>query len=865
MGKGGGSQQPTTSQVNQSNLPEYARPYFEDLMQRGQTASQVQYQPYGGERTAGFTPMQEQGFQGVQNLGPSSLNAPAAGLTGVAGLGGLGAGQNYAQQATSPGSMQAYMSPYMQNVVDFQKTQAVNDYGRQLPGQQAAASRAGAFGGSRQAIVESEAQRNLQNTLGGIQAQGSQQAFEQANKNLQFGSQLGLQGLGLAGQMGQQLGQLGQTAFGQEAAAAQAQQAAGATQQAQSQDILNKRYEDFMQQQTFPQSQLQNYSALLRGVPVSPNQTMYQYQAPASGISQLAGLGMGAYGMSQAFKKDGGVVQGYAEGGPTGGIAGGPEGQPTTLEVSKIKTALLKGADPRSFPPSIALLLAISDPRVKDAIDTREGAKVQAALDQGRQNAQLPSIMEEQMAQLGPSGGIAGLDMGAMETAEYDGGGIIAFAEAGSVDINALATELDEARAQLRTMRPAGTAALQRDPAALGTYRQAQQRVRDLESQWTRTVEPHVPGAGMGGAGALGRANPQKLQFDVPAPAGILTALPKTAAAPAVSDAAQNQRELNRLPPPVTQQAPGTQQAPAARAPAAPATTATAPVTSEAGAGMIPLQDVDKKEREYRDYMGKKYSSELKTRLDEVKEQTASAVKERDADRWMAVAMGGFSMAANAKPGARGLSGFLGDLGAGLQLTTKELVGVNKEFRKGQALRTAAEREERKADRLEQMGLDDKAYQVRLKAEKFNLDAQKANQSLTATLAQTDAYKKVNMERIGSERDTRAVILSGRAADKATAEKAKKDAGILGQQKYVEKQLEPYNTRLAELELLIAQGAFEVKVPGGKTMPIAELITRVKAQRKTKRDEVLSERGMSGPGGSLTPGAGGVLQYTPPS
>ena len=249
MGKGGGgSPAPQTSTVNQSNLPEYARPYFEDLLQRGQTASQVQYQPYGGERTAGFSPLQEQGFQGIQGLGPSSLNAPAAGLTGVAGLGGLGAGQNYAQQATSPGSMQAYMSPYMQNVVDFQKSQAVQDYGRQLPGQQAAASRAGAFGGSRQAIVESEAQRNLQNTLGGIQAQGSQQAFEQANKNLQFGSQLGLQGLGLAGQMGQQLGQLGQTAFGQQAAAAQAQQAAGATQQAQSQDILNKRYEDFMQQ-----------------------------------------------------------------------------------------------------------------------------------------------------------------------------------------------------------------------------------------------------------------------------------------------------------------------------------------------------------------------------------------------------------------------------------------------------------------------------------------------------------------------------------------------------------------------------------------------------------------------------------------
>ena len=280
---------------------------------------------------------------------------------------------------------------------------------------------------------------------------------------------------------------------------------------------------------------------------------------------------------------------------------------------------------------------------------------------------------------------------------------------------------------------------------------------------------------------------------------------------------------------------------------------------------MIPLQDVSAKEREYRKYMGDKYSSELKTRLDEVKEQTASAIKERDADRWMALALGGFSIAANAKPGARGLTGFLGDLGAGLQLTTKELVGVNKEFRKGQALRTAAEREERKADRLEQMGLDDKAYQVRLKAEKFNLDAQKANQTMKATLGQTDAYKKINMARIGSAEKTQAAVLSGRAEDKATAAEAKKDADIRARQKDVEKQLEPYNTELARLNMLRTQGAFEAKVPGGKTMPIAELITRLETMRKTKRDEVVREFGMSGPGGSLTPGANGVLQYTPRS
>lgn len=409
MGKGGGSPAPTTSQVNQSNLPEYARPYFEDLLQRGQTASQVQYQPYGGERTAGFSPLQEQGFQGIQGLGPSSLNAPAAGLTGVAGLGGLGAGQNYAQQATSPGSMQAYMSPYMQNVVDFQKTQAVNDYGRQLPGQQAAASRAGAFGGSRQAIVESEAQRNLQNTLGGIQAQGSQQAFEQANKNLQFGSQLGLQGLGLAGQMGQQLGQLGQTAFGQQAAAAQAQQAAGATQQAQSQDILNKRYEDFMQQQTFPQSQLQFYSSLLRGVPVSPNQTMYQYQAPATAANQIASLGLGAYGTSKLFgAKDGGEIKGYAVGGIVGGTS--PQQQyelALTLPMARLE-AIMRG-EPGPVDVTSAMLAHTLKKKTQVAQD---GMAAQSEANQ-------PSVLQQQVAQAGleavpvenmdiPEGGIAG-------------------------------------------------------------------------------------------------------------------------------------------------------------------------------------------------------------------------------------------------------------------------------------------------------------------------------------------------------------------------------------------------------------------------------------------------------------------------
>ena len=83
------------------------------------------------------------------------------------------------------GAMQDYMSPYMQGVVEQQKRGAVQDYMRQLPGMGAAAARAGAKGGTREALMQSEARRNLGEQLGNIEAQGLQQAYQQASS--QFG------------------------------------------------------------------------------------------------------------------------------------------------------------------------------------------------------------------------------------------------------------------------------------------------------------------------------------------------------------------------------------------------------------------------------------------------------------------------------------------------------------------------------------------------------------------------------------------------------------------------------------------------------------------------------------------------------
>jgi hypothetical protein len=83
------------------------------------------------------------------------------------------------------GAMQEYMSPYMQGVVDRQKQAAIRDYSRQIPGLQAAGIRAGARGGTREALLQAEAQRGLGEQLGNIEAQGLQQAYQQAAS--QFG------------------------------------------------------------------------------------------------------------------------------------------------------------------------------------------------------------------------------------------------------------------------------------------------------------------------------------------------------------------------------------------------------------------------------------------------------------------------------------------------------------------------------------------------------------------------------------------------------------------------------------------------------------------------------------------------------
>lgn len=419
----------------------------------------VPYSANPADYVAGFSPLQEQAFKGIANLqvpdqfGAATDFAKAAGAGGLgsaqqaynygaqgsqygqlgaeygaqgAGYGDLaaqigqmglqaqglgqdisaqsqayaaqqaGAGQQYANQMTDAMAVEAYMSPYMQNVINMQKDAAIRDYNVQRTNRQATAAKSGAYGGSRQAIQEAEAERALNTQLQAIEAQGLQSAYDKAIQSMQFGTTAGMQGLAGAqaglgtalqgGQLGlsgigtalqglqggmqgagvgiqgaqagmqgaqvglqgvsgaqagyglanQSAGQLTNIGSAQNQAALDilnAQLGAGGQQQQQQQNIINQAVGNYAQAQSYPQEQLGYMMGMLSGMP-SPGTVTQRYMPAANALGQLAGAGTALYGLSQMGQRraEGGIVK-LAKGGMVESYAeGGDVTGPDNIE-----------------------------------------------------------------------------------------------------------------------------------------------------------------------------------------------------------------------------------------------------------------------------------------------------------------------------------------------------------------------------------------------------------------------------------------------------------------------------------------------------------------------------------------------------
>jgi hypothetical protein len=261
------------------------------------------YQTFGGERMAASTPEQQAARQNVAGMQQPGQFAAGTGLAGAGGLSALGAGQQYMAMATDPGAQQAFMSPYMQNVVDLQKQEAIRDAQKGMLAQNLGAARQGTYGGARQLLAGTERERNLQQNLANIQATGAQKAYEDAIRGMQFGTTAGLQGAQAATQAGATLGQLGTAQQAAGIDLAKAQEAFGGMTQAEQQKALDLQYQDFITQQQYPYKQLGFMSDILRGsanLAGTGGKTIYE--APPSGTAQLLGTGLGAASIYNLLK-----------------------------------------------------------------------------------------------------------------------------------------------------------------------------------------------------------------------------------------------------------------------------------------------------------------------------------------------------------------------------------------------------------------------------------------------------------------------------------------------------------------------------------------------------------------------------------
>lgn len=336
-GGGGGSSTPST-QTSITELPEWARGPAKDTLSKAAALTDINqnpYQTYGGDRVAGFSPMQTQAQRGAQNMQTSGMTGMAGNMAGAATMGALGTSYDPTQFQAGQfgqGDAQQYMSPYMQSVVDMQQKEAGRTADIATQGRNAQATGAGAFGGSRQAIMDAEAARNLATQKGGIQASGLQNAFQQAQQQYnadqarqmqaqqgteqsrQYGAGLGLQGLQTALQGAGQMGQLGGQQFQQGMDINKLQSAYGGQEQALKQQGLDVSYQNFQNQQNYPYKQLGFMSDMIRGMPLGQQSTTQMYAAPTSAAQTAATVGMAGLGLSK-FMADGGAVQSYAGGG----------------------------------------------------------------------------------------------------------------------------------------------------------------------------------------------------------------------------------------------------------------------------------------------------------------------------------------------------------------------------------------------------------------------------------------------------------------------------------------------------------------------------------------------------------------------
>lgn len=236
----------------ESALSNYVGPYVTEMLGRGQALASEPFQAYTGPLTAGASNLQTQAFQGLAGLTIPTSNMGA-----------------FTPQTFTADQAKNYMNPYLQASLDPQISELRRQAEIQRNADASRLTRAGAYGGGRQAVMESEGNRTLLDKLSGITSAGYKDAYDKAMQ--QFNIEQGR-------------GQTAQDATNQYGLAAlQKQTDVGGIQRGIESEGITADRAQFETERDYPLKQVQYMQSLLQNLPLATQS--YSYNQP-SAISQ---------------------------------------------------------------------------------------------------------------------------------------------------------------------------------------------------------------------------------------------------------------------------------------------------------------------------------------------------------------------------------------------------------------------------------------------------------------------------------------------------------------------------------------------------------------------------------------------------
>ena len=243
----------------ESSLSPWAGPYVTSMLGKGAALANEDYQAYMGPLSAGAAPLQQQAFQGI-----AGLAVPTEQM-----------GATTPQSFTQQGTAQQYMNPYIQSALQPQFDELRRQTEKSRVEQAGRLTRAGAYGGSRQALADAELTRGMLANQANVTGHGYNTAFQQAQQQLNTEQQQAQQSQNLANQ------------YGLQALANQIQ--AGQLQRGIEQEGITADRLQFEEERDFPYKQVQYQQSLLQGLPIAAQS--YSYAQPSALSDFLSGSG----------------------------------------------------------------------------------------------------------------------------------------------------------------------------------------------------------------------------------------------------------------------------------------------------------------------------------------------------------------------------------------------------------------------------------------------------------------------------------------------------------------------------------------------------------------------------------------------